>query len=96
MDPRHYLKLLLALTTSGSAVPSEQLDQLQEKAQKDLVMVRQRLDETLNQEKRAMRCGLINKRRELISNMVRRLNEVTSFSQFIWGQAGRPVVKNHF
>uniref|UniRef100_A0A3B5MJ14 EvC ciliary complex subunit 2 n=1 Tax=Xiphophorus couchianus TaxID=32473 RepID=A0A3B5MJ14_9TELE len=56
---------------SGSAVPSEQLNQLQEKAQKDLVMVRQRLDETLNQEKRAMRCGLINKRRELISNMLR-------------------------
>ncbi|XP_007554287.1 limbin [Poecilia formosa] len=55
----------------GSAVPSEQLDQLQEKAQKDVVMVRQRLDETLNQEKRAMRCGLINKRRELISNMLR-------------------------
>uniref|UniRef100_A0A3P9MW87 EvC ciliary complex subunit 2 n=1 Tax=Poecilia reticulata TaxID=8081 RepID=A0A3P9MW87_POERE len=55
----------------GSAVPSEQLDQLQEKAQKDVVMVRQRLDETLNQEKRAMHCGLINKRRELISNMLR-------------------------
>lgn len=34
-------------------------------------MVRQRLDEALNQEKRAMRCGLIKKRRELISDMVR-------------------------
>ncbi|KAM4741101.1 limbin-like [Anableps anableps] len=55
----------------GSTVSSEQLDQLQEKAQKELVMVRQRLDETLTQEKRAMRCGLINKRRELISNMLR-------------------------
>ncbi|XP_012726173.2 limbin [Fundulus heteroclitus] len=55
----------------GSIVPAEQLDQLQEKAQKELVMVRQRLDETLNQEKRAMRCGLINKRRQLISDMLR-------------------------
>ncbi|XP_015249860.1 PREDICTED: limbin [Cyprinodon variegatus] len=55
----------------GSIVPSEQLNQLQEKAQKELVMVKQRLDETLNQEKRAMRCGLINKRRGLISDMLK-------------------------
>ncbi|XP_034725088.1 limbin-like [Etheostoma cragini] len=55
----------------GSIVPAEQIDQLQDKAQKELVMVRQRLDEALNQERRAMRCGLIKKRRELISDMLR-------------------------
>ncbi|KAM6927944.1 limbin-like [Xenentodon cancila] len=55
----------------GSIAPAEQIDQLQEKAQKELMMVRQGLDETLIQERRAMRCGLIRKRRELISDMVR-------------------------
>ncbi|XP_075952025.1 limbin-like [Anarhichas minor] len=55
----------------GSSVPSEQIDQLQEKAQKELVMVRQRLEEALSQERRAMRCGLIKKRRELISDLLR-------------------------
>ncbi|CAN9512398.1 unnamed protein product [Ophioblennius macclurei] len=55
----------------GSNGPAEQLDQLQEKAQKELLMVRQRLDEALNQERAAMRCGLIKKRRELISETVR-------------------------
>uniref|UniRef100_UPI0037E84C73 limbin-like n=1 Tax=Semicossyphus pulcher TaxID=241346 RepID=UPI0037E84C73 len=55
----------------GSILPSEQIEQLQEKAQKELVMVRQRLDEALSQERRAMRCGLIKKRRELISDMLR-------------------------
>ena len=52
-------------------MPAEQIDQLKEKAQKELVMVRQRLDEALSQERRAMRCGLIKKRRELISELVR-------------------------
>ncbi|KAM9759636.1 limbin-like [Menidia menidia] len=55
----------------GSIIPAEQIDHLQEKAQKELLMVRQRMDETLNQERRAMRCSLIKKRRELISDMVR-------------------------
>ncbi|KAM7401826.1 hypothetical protein PAMP_017104 [Pampus punctatissimus] len=55
----------------GSIVSAEQIDQLQEKAQKELVMVRQRLDEALSQERRAMRCGLIKKRRELISDLLR-------------------------
>ncbi|XP_029908434.1 limbin [Myripristis murdjan] len=54
----------------GSIVPVEQIDQLQDKAQKELVMVRQRLDEALSQERRAMHCGLIKKRRELISDML--------------------------
>ncbi|XP_054640507.1 limbin-like isoform X3 [Dunckerocampus dactyliophorus] len=62
---------LFAHVRRGSTVSAEQLNQLQEKAQKDLVMVRQRLDEALGQEKRAMRCGLIKKRRELISDMLR-------------------------
>ncbi|KAM7422181.1 hypothetical protein PAMA_010313 [Pampus argenteus] len=55
----------------GSIVSAEHIDQLQEKAQKELVMVRQRLDEALSQERRAMRCGLIKKRRELISDLLR-------------------------
>uniref|UniRef100_A0A8C6NU16 EvC ciliary complex subunit 2 n=1 Tax=Nothobranchius furzeri TaxID=105023 RepID=A0A8C6NU16_NOTFU len=55
----------------GSLIPAEQTDQLQEKAQTELLMVRQRLSEMLNQEKRALRCGLIKKRRELISNLLR-------------------------
>lgn len=60
------------LSTRGSVLPAEQLAQLQEKAQKEVVVVRQRLDEALTQEKRAMRCELIKKRRELISDTVRR------------------------
>lgn len=48
--------------------------QLQEKAQKEVVLVRQRLDEALSQEKRSLRCELIKKRRELISNTVRKCN----------------------
>lgn len=59
-------------SSRGSIVPAEQIGELQENAQKELVMVKQRLDDTLNQERRAMRCGLIRKRRELISDMVRR------------------------
>ncbi|CAK6958223.1 limbin-like isoform X1 [Scomber scombrus] len=55
----------------GSAVSAEQIDQLQDKAKKEQVMVRQRLDEALSQERRAMRCGLIKKRRELISELLR-------------------------
>ncbi|XP_067360370.1 limbin-like isoform X2 [Channa argus] len=54
----------------GSTIPTEQLDQLQKKSQKEVMLVRQRLDEALSQERRAMRCGLIKKRRELISNML--------------------------
>ncbi|CAJ1051562.1 limbin-like isoform X1 [Xyrichtys novacula] len=59
-----------AVIRRGSIVPTEQIEQLQEKSQKELVMVRQRLDEALSQERRAMRCGLIKKRRELISDML--------------------------
>ncbi|XP_077582436.1 limbin-like isoform X1 [Stigmatopora nigra] len=55
----------------GGTVPAEQLTQLQEKAQKDLIMVRQKLDDALSQERRAMRCGLVKKRRELLSDMLR-------------------------
>nr|XP_057911286.1 limbin-like isoform X2 [Doryrhamphus excisus] len=62
---------LFAHVKRGSSVSAEQLHQLQEKAQKDLMTVRQRLDEALGQEKRALRCGLIKKRRELIANMLR-------------------------
>ncbi|XP_019942666.2 limbin [Paralichthys olivaceus] len=69
----------------GSTVPAEQIDQLQEKAQKELVMVRQRLEEALNQERRAMRCGLIKKRREIITEMLRvhkqREKELSSLSK---------------
>lgn len=68
---KHVYLMLSALTTRGSTLPAEQVDQLQDKAQKELVMVRQRLHETMSQEKRSMRCGLIKKRRELISDRVR-------------------------
>ncbi|XP_061900388.1 limbin-like [Entelurus aequoreus] len=64
------LNSLFAHVRRGSTVSDEQLAQLQDKAQKDLVIVRQRLDEALGQERRAMRCGLIKKRRELISDML--------------------------
>ena len=56
----------------GSTLPAEQLAQLQDKAQQELLMVRQRLEDKLNQERRAMHSVLIKKRRELISDMVRR------------------------
>ncbi|XP_051931737.1 limbin-like isoform X1 [Hippocampus zosterae] len=65
------LDSMFAHIRRGSTVSAEKLTQLQEKAQKDLVMVRQRLDDALSQEKRAMRCGLVRKRRELISDMLR-------------------------
>lgn len=57
-------------STRGSTVPTEHLNQLQDKSQKELMKVKQRLDEALSQERRAMRCSLIKKRRELISEMV--------------------------
>lgn len=64
--------MFCASATRGSTLPVEKVDQLQDEAQKELVMVRQRLDEALSLEKRSMRCGLIKKRRELISAMVKR------------------------
>ncbi|XP_042367287.1 limbin-like isoform X2 [Plectropomus leopardus] len=80
----------------GSLVPAEQIDQLQEKAQKELVMVRQRLDEALSQERRAMRCGLIKKRRELISDMLRvhkqRQKDLSGLSK---GLEGRGDIAQH-
>ncbi|XP_076601810.1 limbin-like [Chaetodon auriga] len=80
----------------GSDVPAEQIDELQETAQKELVMVRQRLDEALSQERRAMRCGLIKKRRELISDMLRihkqRQKDLSGLSK---GLEGRIDVDQH-
>ncbi|XP_045932132.1 limbin-like isoform X2 [Micropterus dolomieu] len=80
----------------GSIVPAEQIDQLQEKAQKELLMVRQRLDEALSEERRAMRCGLIKKRRELISDMLRvqkqRQKDLSGLSK---GLEGRRDVAQH-
>ncbi|XP_076005966.1 limbin-like [Genypterus blacodes] len=74
----------------GSSVPAVQLEQLQEEAQKELVMVRQRLDEALSQERRAMRCGLIKKRRELVSHTLQvhkqRQNELSGLSRGLGGQ----------
>lgn len=64
--------MFCASATRGSSLPEEKVDQLQDRAQKELVMVRQRLDEALSLEKRSMRSGLIKKRRELISDMVKR------------------------
>ncbi|XP_033990959.1 limbin-like isoform X2 [Trematomus bernacchii] len=80
----------------GSLVSAEQIDQLQEKTQKELLMVRQRLDESLSQETGAMRCGLIKKRRELISDMLRvhkqRQNDLSGLSK---GLEGRIDVAQH-
>lgn len=80
----------------GSVLPAEQIAQLQEKAQKEVVVVRQRLDEALTQEKRAMRCELIKKRRELISNTLRvhrqREKELSALSK---GLEGRTEVAQH-
>ena len=61
---------VLFSSTRGGSVPTEQIEQLQDKAQEELVLVRQRLEDALNQERRAMHCGLVKKRRELISDMV--------------------------
>lgn len=73
----------VVFSTRGSTVPTEQIDHLQEKAQKELMMVRQRLDETLSQERRAMRCGLIKKRRELISEMVKYYTNLLFYSKYL-------------
>ncbi|XP_019911278.2 limbin [Esox lucius] len=54
----------------GSDVSEEQREQQLDKVQKELVLVKQRLDEALNRERRAMHCGLVKKRRELISDML--------------------------
>eukprot|EP00066_Takifugu_rubripes_P023200 XP_011612466.1 PREDICTED: limbin isoform X1 [Takifugu rubripes] len=74
----------------GSTLPVEKVDQLQDEAQKELVMVRQRLDEALSLEKRSMRCGLIKKRRELISAMLRvhkqRQNELSGMCKSLEGK----------
>ncbi|KAK5912822.1 hypothetical protein CesoFtcFv8_002659 [Champsocephalus esox] len=80
----------------GSLVSAEQIDQLQEKTQKELLMVRQRLDESLSQETGAMRCGLIKKRRDLISDMLRvhkqRQKDLSGLSK---GLEGRIDVAQH-
>ncbi|KAK5872807.1 hypothetical protein PBY51_013469 [Eleginops maclovinus] len=80
----------------GSLVSAEQIDQLQEKMQKELLMVRQRLDDSLSQEKGAMRCGLIKKRRELISEMLQvhkqRQKDLSGLSK---GLEGRIDVAQH-
>ncbi|XP_068598264.1 limbin-like [Brachionichthys hirsutus] len=79
-----------------SPVPAEQMDQLQETAQKELVMARQRLDEALSQERRAMRCGLIKKRRELISEMLRvHKQRQKDLSGLCRGLEGRVDVAQH-
>ncbi|CAL8340825.1 unnamed protein product [Merluccius merluccius] len=59
----------------GSSLPAEQLNQLQDDAHQELLMVRQRLEEKLNQERRAMHSVLVKKRRELISNMLQIHNQ---------------------
>lgn len=75
----------------GSVLHAEQIAQLQDKAQTEVVVVRQRLDEALTQEKRAMRCGLIKKRRELISDTLRvhrqREKELSALSKALEGKA---------
>ncbi|XP_053723591.1 limbin-like [Synchiropus splendidus] len=55
----------------GSSLSSEVMDHLQDRSQKELLVVRQRLEEALAQERRPMRCELIKKRRDLISDLLR-------------------------
>ena len=66
MQPHHFF----FFSTRGGAVSEEEINQVQDKAQKDLMLVRQGLDEALTQERRAMHCGLVKKRRDLISETV--------------------------
>ncbi|KAJ7999661.1 hypothetical protein DPEC_G00196720 [Dallia pectoralis] len=54
----------------GSNVFEEQMEQRLDKVQMELVLVKQRLEEALSRERRAMHCGLVKKRRELISDML--------------------------
>uniref|UniRef100_A0A8C4ZQB5 EvC ciliary complex subunit 2 n=1 Tax=Gadus morhua TaxID=8049 RepID=A0A8C4ZQB5_GADMO len=81
----------------GSTLPAEQLAQLQDKAQQELLMVRQRLEDKLNQERRAMHSVLIKKRRELISDMWQihnqRRRELSDMSKD--GLVGRAEVAQH-
>ncbi|XP_077386339.1 limbin-like [Festucalex cinctus] len=80
----------------GSTMSAEKLNQLQEKAQKDLLMVRQRLDDALSQERRAMRCGLVKKRRELISDMLRvHLQRHKDLSGLSKNQDGNTEIAQH-
>ncbi|XP_045079741.1 limbin isoform X2 [Coregonus clupeaformis] len=69
----------------GSDVSGEQVELLLDKAQKQLVLVKQGLDEALNRERRAMHCGLVKKRRDLISDMLQghkqRQKELSSLSR---------------
>ena len=66
MQPQHFL----FFSTRGGAVSEEEIHRVQDKAQKDLMLVRQGLDEALTRERRAMHCGLVKKRRDLISGTV--------------------------
>ncbi|XP_066576140.1 limbin isoform X2 [Amia ocellicauda] len=52
-------------------VTEEQVDLLLEKAKKELLHVKQNLDEILNREKNALHCSLIKKRRTLISDKLK-------------------------
>ncbi|KAG7461938.1 hypothetical protein MATL_G00196330 [Megalops atlanticus] len=51
-----------------AGVAEDQLDVLLDKAQKELVLVKQGLDEALTRERSGMHCGLVKKRRGLISD----------------------------
>ncbi|KAJ8262104.1 hypothetical protein GJAV_G00162260 [Gymnothorax javanicus] len=53
-----------------AGVAEEQLTLFLEKTQKELVLVKQGLDEALTRERSAMHCGLVKKRRGLISDKI--------------------------
>ncbi|KAL0977810.1 hypothetical protein UPYG_G00161490 [Umbra pygmaea] len=63
-------ELALEKAQKELALEKAQKDLVLEKAQKELALVKQRLDEALNRERRAMHCGLVKKRRDLISDML--------------------------
>lgn len=54
-----------------SCVSAEQLKALCDRAQHQVVILRQRLEEALTDEKRALRGGLLQRRRELLCDMLR-------------------------
>ncbi|XP_023655742.2 limbin isoform X2 [Paramormyrops kingsleyae] len=67
----------------------EQLEQLLEKAKKELLLVKQGLDEVLTQERSSMHCELVKKRRGLISDKLqehkRKQKELSALGR-VWAE----------
>ncbi|XP_048827709.1 limbin-like isoform X2 [Brienomyrus brachyistius] len=72
-----------------ACVAEEQLEQLLEKAKKELLLVKQGLDEVLTQERSSMHCELVKKRRGLISDKLqehkRKQKELSALGR-VWAE----------